>query len=61
MTNWIWKVQWKKEGDSLARYLLSIGKMIESIKIIQNALEGIPGEPNENLEIHYFDRERYPE
>ena len=35
--------------------------MTESIKIIQQALEGIPGGPSENLEIRYFDRERYPE
>ncbi|XLR44275.1 hypothetical protein S83_028935 [Arachis hypogaea] len=35
--------------------------MVESIKIIQQALEGIPGGPYENLEIRYFDREREPE
>ncbi|KAI5337942.1 hypothetical protein L3X38_017213 [Prunus dulcis] len=56
-----WEVQWQKEGDSLARYLVRIGEMIESIKIIQQALEGIPGGPYENLEIRYFDRERNPE
>jgi NAD(P)H-quinone oxidoreductase subunit H len=56
-----WEVQWQKEGDSLARYLVRIGEMTESIKIIQQALEGIPGGPYENLEIRYFDRERYPE
>ncbi|CAN6472622.1 unnamed protein product [Victoria cruziana] len=28
-----WKVQWQKEGDSLARYLVRIGKMMEYIKI----------------------------
>ncbi|KAL1340000.1 hypothetical protein AAHE18_U085300 [Arachis hypogaea] len=54
-------VQWKKEGDSLARYLVRIGEMVESIKIIQQALEGIPDGPYENLEIRYFDREREPE
>ncbi|GAY47643.1 hypothetical protein CUMW_105950 [Citrus unshiu] len=52
-----WEVQWKKEGDSLARYSLQIGKMAKSIKIIQQALEGIPGGPFENLEICCFDRE----
>ncbi|KAG5512825.1 hypothetical protein RHGRI_038805 [Rhododendron griersonianum] len=31
--------------------------MTESIKIIQQALEGIPGGPYENLEIRRFDRE----
>ncbi|CAN6454613.1 unnamed protein product [Victoria cruziana] len=30
-----WEVQWQKEGDSLARYLVRIGEMAESIKIIQ--------------------------
>ncbi|CAJ1978099.1 unnamed protein product, partial [Sphenostylis stenocarpa] len=56
-----WEVQWQKEGDSLARYLVRIGEMVESIKIIQQALEGLPGGPYENLEIRYFDREKEPE
>ncbi|GJS06786.1 retrovirus-related pol polyprotein from transposon TNT 1-94 [Tanacetum coccineum] len=51
-----WEVQWQKEGDSLARYLVRISEMTESIKIIQQALEGIPGGPYENLEICRFDR-----
>ncbi|KAK1405782.1 hypothetical protein QVD17_42516 [Tagetes erecta] len=51
-----WEVQWQKEGDSLARYLVRISEMTESIKIIQQALEGIPGGPYENLEIRRFDR-----
>ena len=55
-----WEVQWQKEGDSLARYLVRIGEMAESIKIIQQALEGIPRGPYKNLEIRYFDRKRYP-
>lgn len=38
-----WEVQWQKEGDSLARYLVRIAEMTESVKIIQRALEGIPG------------------
>uniref|UniRef100_A0A6N2NC85 NADH-quinone oxidoreductase subunit D domain-containing protein n=1 Tax=Salix viminalis TaxID=40686 RepID=A0A6N2NC85_SALVM len=42
-----WGVQWQKEGDSLARYLVRIGEMTESVKIIQQALEGIPGGPYE--------------
>ena len=50
-----WEV-WQKEGDSLARYLVKLGEMMESIKIIQQALEGILGEPYENLEIRSFDR-----
>ncbi|KAL2906907.1 NAD(P)H-quinone oxidoreductase subunit H chloroplastic [Bienertia sinuspersici] len=56
-----WEVQWQKEGDSLARYLIRIGEMIESVKIIQQALEGIPGGPYENLEIRRFNRIKYPE
>ncbi|CAI8585063.1 unnamed protein product [Vicia faba] len=56
-----WEVQWQKEGDSLARYLVRIGEMVESIKIIQQALEGIPGGPYENFEIRCFDREKEPE
>ena len=35
--------------------------MTESIKIIQQALEGIPGGPYENLEIRSFDRGQSPE
>ncbi|WJZ83237.1 hypothetical protein VitviT2T_002936 [Vitis vinifera] len=50
-----------KEGDSLSRYLVRIGEMVASIKIIQQALEGIPGGPYENLEIRCFDRARDPE
>lgn len=51
-----WEIQWQKEGDSLARYLVRIGEMRESIKMIQQALEGIPGGPYENLEVRRFDR-----
>lgn len=45
-----WQTQWQKEGDSLARYLVRIGEMKESTKIIQQALKAIPGGPYENLE-----------
>nr|YP_009438193.1 NADH-plastoquinone oxidoreductase subunit 7 [Stipagrostis hirtigluma]ARQ28903.1 NADH-plastoquinone oxidoreductase subunit 7 [Stipagrostis hirtigluma]ATG81194.1 NADH-plastoquinone oxidoreductase subunit 7 [Stipagrostis hirtigluma]AVA07933.1 NADH-plastoquinone oxidoreductase subunit 7 [Stipagrostis uniplumis var. uniplumis] len=51
-----WKVQWQKEGDSLARYLVRIGEMRESIKIIQQAIEKIPGGPYENLEARRFNK-----
>lgn len=55
-----WEVHWQKEGDSLARYLVRIGEMAESIKIIEQALEGIPGGPYENLETRSLDRQRDP-
>nr|YP_010422433.1 NADH-plastoquinone oxidoreductase subunit 7 [Corydalis lathyrophylla]YP_010422435.1 NADH-plastoquinone oxidoreductase subunit 7 [Corydalis lathyrophylla]USG57769.1 NADH-plastoquinone oxidoreductase subunit 7 [Corydalis lathyrophylla]USG57771.1 NADH-plastoquinone oxidoreductase subunit 7 [Corydalis lathyrophylla] len=53
-----WEVQWQKEGDSLARYLVRISEMMESIKMIQQALEGLPGGAYENLEVRRFGRER---
>ncbi|XBI26466.1 hypothetical protein VPH35_051177 [Triticum aestivum] len=56
-----WKVQWKKEGDSLARYLVRVGEMRESIKIIQQAVEKIPGGPYENLEVRRFKKEKNSE
>uniref|UniRef100_A0A8S0XJJ0 NAD(P)H dehydrogenase subunit H n=1 Tax=Spirodela intermedia TaxID=51605 RepID=A0A8S0XJJ0_SPIIN len=36
------RIQWQKK-DSLARYLVRMNEMRESIKIIQQALEGIQG------------------
>lgn len=45
-----WKVQWQSSGDCLARYLVRIGEMRESVKIIKQALKSIPGGPYENLE-----------
>nr|QGS65049.1 NADH-plastoquinone oxidoreductase subunit 7 [Microcycas calocoma]QKN99175.1 NADH-plastoquinone oxidoreductase subunit 7 [Microcycas calocoma] len=51
-----WEVQWQKEGDSLARYLVRIGEMTESIKIIRQALKIIPGGPYENLEARRLDK-----
>nr|YP_010383667.1 NADH-plastoquinone oxidoreductase subunit 7 [Crepidomanes minutum]UEQ13244.1 NADH-plastoquinone oxidoreductase subunit 7 [Crepidomanes minutum] len=45
-----WQIQWQTGGDSLARYLVRIGEMRESIKIIQQALRFLPGGPYENLE-----------
>ena len=34
-----------KKGDSLSHYLVQIGEIIPSIKVIQRALGGILGEP----------------
>lgn len=51
-----WEVQWQEEGDSLARYLVRIGEMTESIKIIRQALKVIPGGPYENLEARRLDK-----
>jgi NAD(P)H-quinone oxidoreductase subunit H len=45
-----WQVEWQTEGDCLARYLVRIGEMRESTRIIQQALKSIPGGPYENLE-----------
>nr|AJB98509.1 NADH-plastoquinone oxidoreductase subunit 7 [Helminthostachys zeylanica] len=45
-----WQIQWQEEGDSLARYSVRIGEMRESVKIVQQALEVIPGGPYENSE-----------
>jgi NAD(P)H-quinone oxidoreductase subunit H len=45
-----WDVQWESAGDSLARYLVRIHEMRESIKIIHQAIAGLPGGSYENLE-----------
>ncbi len=44
-----WHIQWQIGGDSLARYLVRIGEMKESVKIIQQALKIIPRGSFENL------------
>ena len=45
-----WEVPWATEGDCLARYTVRMAEMRESIKIIQQAIAGLPGGPFENLE-----------
>ncbi|NER26347.1 MAG: NAD(P)H-quinone oxidoreductase subunit H [Symploca sp. SIO1C4] len=45
-----WVIQWETAGDCLARYLVRMREMRESIKIIRQALKGLPGGPYENLE-----------
>nr|YP_009992486.1 NADH-plastoquinone oxidoreductase subunit 7 [Angiopteris yunnanensis]YP_010576399.1 NADH-plastoquinone oxidoreductase subunit 7 [Angiopteris fokiensis]QNN90671.1 NADH-plastoquinone oxidoreductase subunit 7 [Angiopteris yunnanensis]UZN43940.1 NADH-plastoquinone oxidoreductase subunit 7 [Angiopteris fokiensis] len=53
-----WQIQWQKEGDSLARYLVRIGEMRESVRIIQQALKVIPGGPYENLEARRLNQQK---
>jgi len=45
-----WEVQWDVAGDSLARYFVRLREMRESVKIIQQALQKLPGGSYENLE-----------
>jgi NAD(P)H-quinone oxidoreductase subunit H len=45
-----WDVQWETTGDCLARYLVRMREMRESVKIIRQAIDGLPGGPYENLE-----------
>ena len=45
-----WEVAWATEGDCLARYVVRMAEMRESVKIIQQAIAGLPGGPFENLE-----------
>jgi NAD(P)H-quinone oxidoreductase subunit H len=45
-----WEVAWASEGDALARYRVRMTEMRESVKIIRQALKGLPGGPYENLE-----------
>jgi NAD(P)H-quinone oxidoreductase subunit H len=48
--NFEWDVQWETSGDCLARYLVRVREMRESIKILQQAIARIPGGAYENLE-----------
>ncbi|MEO1069991.1 MAG: NADPH-quinone oxidoreductase, partial [Cyanobacteria bacterium J06638_6] len=45
-----WEVAWAVEGDCLARYRVRLGEMRQSLQIIQQALEHLPGGPWESLE-----------
>ncbi|MFM7447923.1 MAG: NAD(P)H-quinone oxidoreductase subunit H [Leptolyngbyaceae cyanobacterium] len=45
-----WDVAWATEGDAFARYRVRMQEMRESVKIIRQALKGLPGGPYENLE-----------
>ncbi|WP_414621668.1 NAD(P)H-quinone oxidoreductase subunit H [Calothrix sp. CCY 0018] len=45
-----WEVKWDKSGDCLARYVVRVGEMRESVSIIKQAIQGLPGGAYENLE-----------
>jgi NAD(P)H-quinone oxidoreductase subunit H len=45
-----WAVAWTKEGDCFARYRVRVQEMRESLKILRQACQMIPGGPTENLE-----------
>ena len=45
-----WDIAWATEGDCLARYTVRMAEMRESVKIIHQAIAGLPGGPFENLE-----------
>jgi NAD(P)H-quinone oxidoreductase subunit H len=45
-----WQVHTETAGDCLARYIVRIREMRESLKIICQALKALPGGPYENLE-----------
>lgn len=45
-----WSVMYESSGDCLARYIVRVNEMRESVKIIQQALKALPGGPYENLE-----------
>ncbi|HEY9618604.1 MAG TPA: NAD(P)H-quinone oxidoreductase subunit H [Microcoleaceae cyanobacterium] len=45
-----WDVAWATEGDAFARYRVRMDEMRQSVKIVQQALKGLPGGPYENLE-----------
>ncbi|NJO59257.1 MAG: NAD(P)H-quinone oxidoreductase subunit H [Richelia sp. RM2_1_2] len=45
-----WEVKWDTSGDCLARYVVRVGEMRESVSIIKQAIQGLPGGAYENLE-----------
>lgn len=45
-----WQVAWHTDGDCLARYLVRLEEMRQSVRLLQQALKALPGGPYENLE-----------
>ncbi|MEB3216909.1 MAG: NAD(P)H-quinone oxidoreductase subunit H [Nostocales cyanobacterium 94392] len=45
-----WEIKWDTSGDCLARYVVRVGEMRESVSIINQAIQGLPGGAYENLE-----------
>jgi NAD(P)H-quinone oxidoreductase subunit H len=45
-----WDVAWDTGCDTMARYVVRMKEMRESVKIIKQALDQLPGGPYENLE-----------
>lgn len=45
-----WEIKWDKNGDCLARYMVRMGEMRESVSIIKQAIANLPGGAYENLE-----------
>ncbi|MGF1677246.1 MAG: NAD(P)H-quinone oxidoreductase subunit H [Rivularia sp. (in: cyanobacteria)] len=45
-----WEIKWDTRGDCLARYVVRVGEMRESVSIIKQAILGLPGGAYENLE-----------
>lgn len=48
--NFDWDICWENDGDCLARYWVRIREMRESVKIVRQAIAGLPGGPYEHLE-----------
>ena len=44
------EIAWAKEGDCLARYFVRMKELRESIKMVEQCLDMLPGGPYENLE-----------
>jgi len=45
-----WQIAWHTDGDCLARYLVRLEEMRQSVRLLQQAFKALPGGPYENLE-----------